>query len=238
MRPSNTSIPSPRLEALALRLTAGLARVLPRRSKATFEWLYWRLQKWREGDLANDHYRMAFTDLFGLDDAFYRGQRVLDVGCGPRGSLEWMDAAAERVGLDPLADRYLKLGADRHAMRYVAGPAEAMPLPDAYFDVVTAFNALDHVDDVAATAREIARVTRPGGAFLLITDVGHRPTPMEPQTFSWDVLDRFRPAFEVNREAHYERGPKMYQSIAAGHRYDHADPSERYGILLAHLVRR
>ena len=28
------------------------------------------------------------------------GMRVLDVGCGPRGSLEWATMAARRVGID------------------------------------------------------------------------------------------------------------------------------------------
>ena len=38
---------------------------------------------------------------FNLDKSFYKNKRILDVGCGPRGSLEWDDMALERVGLDP-----------------------------------------------------------------------------------------------------------------------------------------
>ena len=30
-----------------------------------------------------------------------------DIGCGPRGSLEWATMAAERVGLDPPVNKYL-----------------------------------------------------------------------------------------------------------------------------------
>lgn len=48
------------------------------------------------------------------------GRRVLDVGCGPRGSLEWADRARVRVGLDPLVDAYRELGVADHAMGYVA----------------------------------------------------------------------------------------------------------------------
>ena len=53
--------------------------------------------------------------------------------------------AAERVGLDTLAPKYLKMGADRHKMTYVAASSDAIPFPAQHFDVVCAFNSLDHV---------------------------------------------------------------------------------------------
>jgi len=55
---------------------------------------------------------------------------ALDIGCGPRGSLEWADMTKERYGLDPLANEYLKLGADKHKMKYVASGAEKIPFED------------------------------------------------------------------------------------------------------------
>ncbi len=75
--------------------------------------------------------------FFGLPLELYDGKRVLDLGCGPRGSLEWAERAAERVGLDPLADEYQRLHSREHAMTYVAAPAEAIPFPDSHFDVVS-----------------------------------------------------------------------------------------------------
>ena len=41
-----------------------------------------------------------------------------------------------------------------------------MPFPDGCFDVVTAMDVVEHIDDDAAAMREIARVLRPGGALL------------------------------------------------------------------------
>ena len=139
---------------------------------------------------------MLFTGLVGLE-AGYRGKAVLDIGCGPRGSLEWADEASRRVGLDPLADDYRELGTDAHAMKYVAAGSEAMPFADGEFDVVTSINSLDHVDDLERTASEIKRVTRPGGHLVLAVEVGHDPTWTEPQSLSWDVCDVFAAAFEV-----------------------------------------
>jgi SAM-dependent methyltransferase len=52
-------------------------------------------------------------------------------------------------------------------VRYLSGSAEAIPLPDVSVDYTLIFLAWHHVQDRAAAAREISRVTRPGGTLLL-----------------------------------------------------------------------
>jgi SAM-dependent methyltransferase len=160
-------------------------------SKGDVEMEYWRKRFENEGTLRNAHYERFYTSSFGLTAADYAGKRVPDVGCGPRGTLEWADGAFERIGLDPLAEEYRRFGTDRHAMTYVAAGAEAIPFPDGHFDIVTAFNALDHVDDVDAVIRELTRVARHGATGLLLVEVNHAPTMAEPHFLEWDLLDRF-----------------------------------------------
>ena len=209
--------------------------------KAVHELAYWRERKAAHGDLeqSNAHYRWAFTEYFGLPLEFYDGKRVLDVGCGPRGSLEWADRAAERVGLDPLADEYKRLHSSQHSMAYVAAGMEAIPFPDAHFDVVSSFNSLDHVDDLDAAIAELTRVTKPGGLLLLLTDVGHEPTPTEPQSYSWDVLDCFNHHWRLLERRDYERpGDNMLDNLLGGSAFDHGDPRPRPGLLSARLERR
>jgi ubiquinone/menaquinone biosynthesis C-methylase UbiE len=207
--------------------------------KRVMELLYWVTRKVKDPRLSNAHYADFYTTHFGLDPSFYAGKRILDIGCGPRGSLEWASNAAERVGLDPLADSYLKLGASRHSMRYMAGHAETIPFGDGHFDVVCSFNSLDHVDDLERVIAEIPRVVKPGGLFLLLTDVNHSPTLTEPISYSWDIVDRFRPAFDIVDMRRYEKQePGMYESVRAAVPYDDGNPARRYGILSAKLVRR
>jgi SAM-dependent methyltransferase len=202
--------------------------------KRVMELLYWLNVRARSGRLTSDHYAGFYTDHFGLSVADYAGKRILDIGCGPRGSLEWANDAAERVGLDPLADQYKRLGTDRHRMRYVASGAEAIPFPDGYFDVVCSFNSLDHVDDLDKVVSEIGRVVRPGGLFLLITDVNHAPTLTEPLTLSWDITQRFTPPLELVDSRRFEKKDGgVYQSLLRGAAYDESDPAPRYGILSA-----
>ena len=196
------------------------------------ELAFWALQKARERELSNDQFRRFFTEGFELSDEFFAGKRVLDVGCGPRGSLEWADMALERIGLDPLVGSYRKLGIGRHAMTYVESGAEEMPFPAGHFDVVSSLNSLDHVDDLDRAIAEITRVTRSGGALLLLTEVGHAATWTEPQEFAWDVLDRFT-GWRVLWERRNKKLDDIYNSLDA----DLPAEEGSHGLLSARLER-
>jgi SAM-dependent methyltransferase len=207
-------------------------------AKNDAEIAFWRERRALEGELSGPHYADLFGWVFGLDRAFFESRSILDIGCGPRGSLEWCDAAV-RVGLDPLAARYLELGTATHSMNYVAAGAEAMPFADGAFDIVASLNSLDHVDDVGHATREIVRVLGPGGTFLLITEVGHEPTPTEPITFGFDIVDSFAPQLAVVTTARYEmRHELVHANVIAAVPYDSTDTSQRSGILTARFEKR
>jgi SAM-dependent methyltransferase len=88
------------------------------------------------------------------------GLRVLDVGCGAKPYLPF---------LAPYAAEYR--GIDAHAGPAVddVGSVEALPYPDASFDVVLCTQVLEHVTDPALAVAELARVLTPGGVALLST---------------------------------------------------------------------
>jgi SAM-dependent methyltransferase len=205
-----------------------------RRRKHRDELAYWSARAGEEGRLSGGHYEHFFTAHAGLDRSFYDGKRLLDVGCGPRGSLEWAGNAAERVGLDPLADAYARFRDGTETMTYVAAGAERMPFADASFDVVSSLNSLDHVDDLDAAIAEIARVAAPGAMLLLIVDVEHEATTTEPHELGWEILERFAPAWravDVRRLARPD--DTTLGSVLAGEPYGGAGP----GVLSARLER-
>jgi SAM-dependent methyltransferase len=51
----------------------------------------------------------------------------------------------------------------RPQLRFAYGKAEAIPFADGSFDLTTAFDVLEHLDDEVIALREMARVTRPSG---------------------------------------------------------------------------
>ena len=209
-----------------------------RKIKKLHEFDYWKRRKTNEGILTNNHYKYFYTTHFELKESFFNGKKILDIGCGPRGSLEWADMASERVGLDPLVPVYHKLGINTHKMAYVSARSEKIPFPDRYFDVVSSFNSLDHVDDINLTVKEIIRVITPGGLFLLLTDVGHDPTVCEPIVLSWDIVSKFMPSLKLVEEKHYEKSENgMYESIKANIPFDYLNRTKRYGILSAKFIK-
>ncbi|HET6161168.1 MAG TPA: class I SAM-dependent methyltransferase [Dongiaceae bacterium] len=225
-----------------IRRAANLAfrLLMPEAFKERHELSYWRKRYQEEhGQLRNQHYERYYTTFFGLNREFYRSKRIIDIGCGPRGSLEWADMAAERVGLDSLAKEYMKLGADKHKMTYVDSGAESIPFPTAHFDAVFSFNSLDHVRDLTKVIAEIKRIVKPGGLFLLITEIGHEPTATEPQSFSFETVDRFTPAFvPVWSQAYEIERSQVYQSIDAGIIYDRSNPVRRPALLCVKFERQ
>jgi ubiquinone/menaquinone biosynthesis C-methylase UbiE len=217
-----------------------LRNLMPETYKERHELSFWRKKHRQEqGQLSNQHYERFYTTFFSLDRNFYAGKCIIDIGCGPRGSLEWADMAKKRVGLDSLAKKYMKLGADKHKMTYVNAGAESIPFPAAYFDAAFAFNSLDHVRDLDRAINEIKRIVKPGGLFLLITEIDHEPTATEPQSFSFNVVDRFGPEFTPAWSQAFEIEKSLvYQAIEAGRIYDRSNPARRPALLCVKFERQ
>jgi SAM-dependent methyltransferase len=128
-----------------------------------------------------------YLTALDLEPTELAGSRVLDVGCGPLANL-LVFSDCERHGIDPLIERYRAAGFPleewiAEGFTYHCAPAERMPFPDGYFDVVVSVNAIDHVDDFGAVAAEIRRVLRPGGHLRMQVNY-HRPTVTEPVSLS------------------------------------------------------
>ena len=95
------------------------------------------------------------------------GQRAIDVGCGP-GALtaELVSVAgAENVAaVDPSAPFAEACRARLPGVRVEVAPAEELPFEDAGFDHALAQLVVNFMSDPPAGVREMARVTRTGGA--------------------------------------------------------------------------
>jgi ubiquinone/menaquinone biosynthesis C-methylase UbiE len=96
---------------------------------------------------------------------------VLDVGCGTGRLLRAAGASlpeAQLFGVDPaqgMVDVAQHLTPGAHIQR---GLAESLPLPDASIELVFSTISFHHWQDQAQGVREIARVLRPGGHFILV----------------------------------------------------------------------
>jgi SAM-dependent methyltransferase len=85
--------------------------------------------------------------------------RLLDVGSADGPSVRWLSERGNRVALD-IDPRGLAPGD-------VCGSAIDLPFVDAAFDVVAAFDVLEHCEPEARALAEMTRVLTPGGRLLM-----------------------------------------------------------------------
>jgi ubiquinone/menaquinone biosynthesis C-methylase UbiE len=134
-----------------------------------YDRLVWLLTVGRERAL-----RARLADIA----AFCPGEAVLDAGCGTGtlaleakrrvgagGRVHGIDASPEMIGR-----ARQKAAAQGIDVTFEAGRAEALPFPDASFDVVLSTLMLHHLPRAVRErfAQEIRRVLRPGGRVLAV----------------------------------------------------------------------
>ena len=108
-----------------------------------------------------------------------RRPRILDVGCGTGANLLMLSKYGDAEGVD-ISNDALAFCRERGLDQVKLGAGEELPYDDGTFDLVTAFDVVEHMDDDLAGLREMRRVLRPGGRVLLFV-----PTFM----FLWGVQD-------------------------------------------------
>jgi SAM-dependent methyltransferase len=108
-----------------------------------------------------------------------RRPRILDVGCGTGANLILLSKYGDAEGVDVSEDA-LAFCRERGLEKVRLGAGEDLPYEDGEFDLVTAFDVVEHMDDDLAGIKEMRRVLRPGGRVLLFV-----PTFM----FLWGLQD-------------------------------------------------
>ena len=103
-----------------------------------------------------------FAELAGIR----RGQRVLDVGCGPGALTAELVSRAGTDAVSAVEPSASFVAAARDRLPGVdirLSAAEQLPFPDGAFDAAMAQLVVHFMTDPVAGLREMGRVTRPGG---------------------------------------------------------------------------
>ena len=103
--------------------------------------------------------------LHRLQQGLDRPLRIFDLGCGPGNMLKRLQGHGLAYGSDFSLDA-LTFARGKGLRHLLSSDSTALPFGSGCFDCVVALDVLEHIEDDHAALREIARVTRPGGAFL------------------------------------------------------------------------
>lgn len=100
------------------------------------------------------------------------GRRILDVGCGTGTMLTHLASFGNAQGVD-IDEEAVGYCHERGLRDVSLGEAAELPFPDGTFDLVTALDVVEHLDDDVSALREMGRVLRAEG-YLLVTVPAHR----------------------------------------------------------------
>jgi SAM-dependent methyltransferase len=91
--------------------------------------------------------------------------QILDVGCGTGANLEMLAQFGDAEGVDVSDDalEFCKL----KGLKVHKGLAESLPFADESFDLVTALDVVEHLDDDIAGLKEMNRVMKADGKTLI-----------------------------------------------------------------------
>ncbi len=124
-----------------------------------------------DADLLNEHLaRYLFAKHFA--ETLHRPLTILDAGCGAGyGSAELAGIAGTVTGADISAEAVGHARAQYGSanVRFVQAACEALPFADAAFDLITAFEVIEHLDRWQELLAEANRALKPNGILLVST---------------------------------------------------------------------
>ncbi len=149
---------------------------------------------------------------------FTQDKSVLDLACGSgygAASLKENSRQVVAIDLSEQAVAYAKSHFHREGIHFLVGDATCLPFPDARFDVVVAFEIIEHIEKDAEFLREVKRILKPEGLAILSTpnrvfsreqEIAENPFHIREYSekeFA-ELLGTFFPSIVLGRQNHAE----------------------------------
>jgi len=145
--------------------------------------------------MKNSRYKPFAEEIYNFVQKLIKNETpvILDIGCGPGYLL--LEIAklipdSRLIGVD-FSEDMLKIASEKakekglNSIIFKQGPAEKIPITNAYIDAVVCLNSLHDFNSVEDTLSEIYRITKENGIFILKDKNGAYP--------KWKVILGFIP---------------------------------------------
>ena len=151
--------------------------------------------------------------------------RLLDVGCGTGITTRQLAPRCVHVTGVDISERMLTIARHIYDPRitYRAATANALPFDDASFDIVAAFSAFHWFPQPSST-REMRRVLKPGGMFLVVNRSSVGPFDSAAK----EIMRRFAGVDIPRRKSRYDPRADLARAGLRDIEVRHFTTSERY----------
>ena len=126
---------------------------------------------------------------------------ILDVGCGGGGNILFLKNFGSVSGIDASVDA-INFCKNKGFENLIMGTAENIPCPNSFFDLVTAFDVLEHLEDDLIVLKEMKRIIKPGGLMMITV-------PAFP--FLWSPHDNY-----LGHRRRYRKAALLDQFVQSG----------------------
>jgi SAM-dependent methyltransferase len=124
-------------------------------------------QEWNQLAWGNFETNLEFLQRVGFAPT---GLHVLEIGCGKGALLNRMHLGGHTAsGIDPDAEAIAFCNKAYPGIDARVGLGDHLPFADQSFDTVLSFDVFEHIPDSDKHLREVRRVLKPGGRYLLQT---------------------------------------------------------------------
>jgi len=100
---------------------------------------------------------------------YRHNDRLLDIGCGNGAFMYSAEKNGWKASGVELSENNASYARDKRGLNVRTGTLFDAKFPEAYFDVVTLWEVVEHLDSPLQNLREVNRILRTGGAILLST---------------------------------------------------------------------
>lgn len=120
-----------------------------------------------------------------------RGAKILEIGSGKGRMLNHLVQLGHDIRGVELNRQYIAASRDLFGELPVSPvDSEKLPAPDGSLDIVISFDVFEHIPDTDGHLREVKRVLKPGGYYLLQTP--NKWTNAVFETFRWKSLTAWK----------------------------------------------
>lgn len=128
---------------------------------------YYELERKHWWFIAREKIISNYISRLIADNGFKNKElNILNIGCGPGRSSEYLSQFGKVVSVE--YDKFCcEFAQQKTGLEIINGSITELPFPDNSFDLVCAFDVIEHVEDDALAVSEMKRVAVQGGILLV-----------------------------------------------------------------------